>query len=180
METATRSLEPKSAERKCSPGRRKIAVEVVDMFGNDAMTILGVGCVNSWDFPGAKWWKFDFHTHTPASDDFLRGCSQDEKNTVTPEFWLRKFMEKGVDCVAITDHNSGEWIDKLKEKLEQICTDNPEWYRPLWLFPGVEISVHGGFHVLAIFDPVIKPQAVILITCLEQLLIKEPKGKVTV
>ncbi len=108
--------------------------------------------MNSWNFPGAKWWKFDFHTHTPASDDFMPGCPPDEKNTVTPEFWLQKFMEEGVDCVAITDHNSGEWIDKLKEKVEQIRTDKPEWYRPLWLFPGVEISVHGGVHILAIFD----------------------------
>lgn len=22
-----------------------------------------------WPYPGARWWKFDFHTHTPASKD---------------------------------------------------------------------------------------------------------------
>lgn len=22
-----------------------------------------------WPFPGARWWRFDFHTHTPASRD---------------------------------------------------------------------------------------------------------------
>jgi hypothetical protein len=22
-----------------------------------------------WPYPGARWWKFDFHTHTPASQD---------------------------------------------------------------------------------------------------------------
>ena len=29
-----------------------------------------------WEFPGARWWKFDFHTHTPASDDFMQGSAQ--------------------------------------------------------------------------------------------------------
>ncbi len=37
-----RSLEPKSVAHKCSPGRRKIAVKVVDIFGNDTMTIIEV------------------------------------------------------------------------------------------------------------------------------------------
>ena len=54
--------------------------------------------MNKW--PGAKWWKFDFHTHTPASTDF-RG--QD----VTPKDWLRRFMQAKIDCVAITD--SQQW-----------------------------------------------------------------------
>lgn len=22
-----------------------------------------------WPYPGSRWWKFDFHTHTPASKD---------------------------------------------------------------------------------------------------------------
>ncbi len=37
-----RSLELKSALHECSPGRRKIAVKVVDIFGNDTMTIVEV------------------------------------------------------------------------------------------------------------------------------------------
>jgi hypothetical protein len=37
-----RSLEMKSVFRDCSPGRRKIAVKVVDIFGNDTMTIIEV------------------------------------------------------------------------------------------------------------------------------------------
>ena len=62
-------------------------------------------------------------------------------------------MEKGIDCIAITDHNSGAWIDSLKASLQQIRSDNPAWYQPLHLFPGVEISANGGVHILAIFDP---------------------------
>ncbi len=37
-----RSLELKSALHECKPGRRKIAVKVVDIFGNDTMTIVEV------------------------------------------------------------------------------------------------------------------------------------------
>jgi hypothetical protein len=37
-----RSLELKSIFHECAPGRRKIAVKVVDIFGNDTMTIVEV------------------------------------------------------------------------------------------------------------------------------------------
>jgi hypothetical protein len=37
-----RSLELTSVYRECRPGRRKIAVKVVDIFGNDTMTIVEV------------------------------------------------------------------------------------------------------------------------------------------
>ena len=38
-----RSLELKSVAHECQPGRHKIAVKVVDIFGNDTMTIVEVG-----------------------------------------------------------------------------------------------------------------------------------------
>lgn len=37
-----RSLELKSVSHECQPGRRKVAVKVVDIFGNDTMTIVEV------------------------------------------------------------------------------------------------------------------------------------------
>ena len=37
-----RSLELKSVFRECPPGRRKIAVKVVDIFGNDTMKVVEV------------------------------------------------------------------------------------------------------------------------------------------
>lgn len=66
-------------------------------------------------------------------------------------------MAAEIDCVAITDHNSGEWIDKLKStyarmKQQADAGTPPLGFRELYLFPGVEISVQGGFHLLAIFD----------------------------
>ena len=100
--------------------------------------------MNELQFPGARWWKFDFHTHTPESVDF-----SDKK--LSAEDWLRAFMEKEIDCVAITDHNSGDWVDILQQELKKIQANQPHWYRSLYLFPGVEISANGGVHVLAIF-----------------------------
>ncbi len=100
--------------------------------------------MNELQYPGARWWKFDFHTHTPKSMDF-------NDKTMTPESWLKAFMEKKIDCVAITDHNSGEWIDILQQELKNIEDRKPDWYHPLYLFPGVEISAYGNVHVLAIF-----------------------------
>ena len=37
-----RSLELTSVYHECTPGRRKLAVKVVDIFGNDTMTIVEV------------------------------------------------------------------------------------------------------------------------------------------
>lgn len=104
------------------------------------------------NYAGARWWKFDFHTHTPESDDFEKQKRSSQLPPTDPENWLRQFMKKEIDCVAITDHNSGGWVDKLKEELGKIEQNKPDWYRPLHLFPGVEISANGGVHILAIFD----------------------------
>lgn len=108
---------------------------------------------NEWRFPGARWWSFDFHTHTPASSDYGKGPDQAALRQITPEDWLLNFMRAEIDCVAVTDHNSGDWIDRLKAALDQLREQKPEGYRPLWLFPGVEITANGNIHILAIFDP---------------------------
>lgn len=104
------------------------------------------------DFAGARWWKFDFHTHTPFSWDTYWHARIGQTDAVTPEQWLRRFMDAGIDCVAVTDHNGGGWIDELKSKYEDMERENTLGFRQLVLFPGVEISVNGGFHVLALFD----------------------------
>ncbi len=106
-----------------------------------------------WSYPGARWWKFDFHTHTPASNDYGKGSEQETLRNVTPRDWLLGFMGAEVDCVAVTDHNSGEWIDNLKEALLGLQQEPHPEYRPLYLFPGMEITANGGIHVLAVFDP---------------------------
>ena len=62
-------------------------------------------------------------------------------------------MAAGIDCVAITDHNTARWIDTLKVQYQALEHERPQGFRELHLFPGVEVTVHGGAHLLAIFDP---------------------------
>jgi ABC-type cobalamin/Fe3+-siderophores transport system ATPase subunit len=71
----------------------------------------------------------------------------------TPRQWLLDFMRAGIDCVAVTDHNTGHWVDPLREALTALQQERPDGYRPLVLFPGVEITVNGGVHLLAILPP---------------------------
>ena len=99
---------------------------------------------------GARWWKCDFHTHTPASNDYGKGQDQSVLRNRSPKEWLLDYMCAGVDCIAITDHNTGAWVDRVKAALGELESENPEDFRPLHVFPGVEISVTGSVHLLAI------------------------------
>lgn len=102
---------------------------------------------------GARWWKFDFHTHTPHSTDTHWYRMTGQSGELTPSDWLKKYMEAQVDCVAITDHNGGAWVDRLRSEYEALVQNPPNWFRTLTLFPGVELSVNHGIHILAIFGP---------------------------
>ncbi len=89
-----------------------------------------------WNWPGARWWKCDFHLHSPASDG----------EDVTPEEWLQATVDAELDAVAVTDHNTGAWIDRVREAAR-------ENGRSPVVFPGVELSLHPGIHALILFDP---------------------------
>ncbi len=106
--------------------------------------------MTDWHWNGARWWKFDLHTHTPASDDYGKGPNQTGLKQRSAEEWLLDYMRAGIDCVVITDHNTGAWIDSLKAALEKLQDEKPQGFKPLVLFPGVEISVNGGIHLLAV------------------------------
>lgn len=97
---------------------------------------------------GARWWKFDFHTHTPASMDYGRH-EPHLRNTVTPREWLSSFVEKGIECVAVTDHNTASWVDRLQAEAAVMRNEG----KIIHVFPGVEITANGNIHILAIFDP---------------------------
>lgn len=102
---------------------------------------------------GARWWRFDFHTHSPASYDYGKGPNREKLKGRSPRRWLLDFMDAGIECVAITDHNTAGWIDKLQREYAALRQERPDGFRDLYLFPGVEITVFGGAHLLAIFDP---------------------------
>ncbi|EKO3839027.1 AAA family ATPase [Vibrio harveyi] len=98
---------------------------------------------------GSKWYKFDFHNHTPASNDY-------QNQEISNRDWLLAYMRQEVDAVVITDHNTGSLIDGLKSELSQMQTEAEAQglseFRPLTLFPGVELTATGNVHVLAVFD----------------------------
>ncbi|MBT9540061.1 TrlF family AAA-like ATPase [Thiobacillus sp.] len=98
-------------------------------------------------YPGSRWWKFDFHNHTPASLDY-RG-----DKAITPRQWLQDYLDKGIQCIVVTDHNTGGWIDKLKTELETLKQQDPAAWGTMTIFPGMELSCNGGVHLKAILDP---------------------------
>lgn len=100
-------------------------------------------------YPGSRWWSFDFHNHTPASSDYISV----DKN-IQPRDWLLAYMKAGIDCVAVTDHNCGDWVDRLQAAYVALAAENPlpPEFRSLHIFPGVELTASDGLHILAIFD----------------------------
>ena len=101
--------------------------------------------------PGARWWKVDFHAHTPASFDF--GSDEGKPATVTTSFrdWLLAYMRNGIDALVVADHNSHEGIDLARAELALMREQRPDGFRELVLFSGVELTVDGGYHLLGVF-----------------------------
>lgn len=97
--------------------------------------------------PGSRWWKFDFHCHTPASLDY-RG-----DKSITPAQWLQNYRAAGIDCVVVTDHNTGAWINGLKQALVALQQADPAQWDGFTVFPGMELSCNGGVHLKVILDP---------------------------
>ena len=103
---------------------------------------------------GAKWWKFDFHTHTPASGDYARG--QFDPKQITPRKWLERYLEHGIQCVAVTDHNTTQWLSLLITEAQILREEG----QIIYVFPGIEITANGNIHILGIFDPSCSPEHV--------------------
>lgn len=90
---------------------------------------------------GLTFRKLDLHVHTPASKDF-----GDKK--VTAKALVEKALQCGLTGIGVTDHNSGAWVDTVKEAASEVGG--------LVVFPGVELTCQGGkagIHVIALFDP---------------------------
>jgi len=82
--------------------------------------------------------KLDLHIHTPKSNCF--------KGTCTPDEVVEAAIEKGLAGIAVTDHNSAEWVDEVIDAAKG---------RPLIVFPGVEVTCTGGkksIHIIGLFD----------------------------
>lgn len=107
-----------------------------------------------------QWRLMDLHIHTPASSDFQQpGVSYLEL--------LQRAEARGLDIIAITDHNTVagyrqmqeeikqlELLEKLKRLVPEEQARLAEYRRildKLLVLPGFELTATFGFHILAIF-----------------------------
>ncbi|MBN1873457.1 MAG: putative DNA binding domain-containing protein [Anaerolineae bacterium] len=109
-----------------------------------------------------QWFKLDFHIHTPASADY-------QQDNVTYLDILKEAERKGLDMIALTDHNTVSGYNKMMDEiddlelLERLGRLKPEEekqlqeYRRLLdkilLLTGFEFTATFGFHILGIFPP---------------------------
>jgi hypothetical protein len=109
-----------------------------------------------------QWRTMDFHIHTPASSDY-------QQPDVSYLELLQRAESRGLDIIAITDHNSVAGYRHMKEEIQQLELLEklnrlmPEErfrlkeYRRLLdkvlVLPGFEFTGTFGFHILGIFSP---------------------------
>ena len=94
----------------------------------------------NWKWPGARWWKCDFHLHSPGSYDFK------DKDKVTAADWVASVLARGVGAVGVTDHNTGAFVAAIQEAAA--LTPSTQ----IVVFPAVEMTVSPGIHLLILFD----------------------------
>ena len=110
----------------------------------------------------SQWRTMDLHIHTPASTDF-------QQPEVTPLEILQKAESKGLDIIAITDHNTIAGFRKLTEEVSQLelleklnrlsadermrLNEFRRLHSKMLILPGFEYTATLGFHILAIFSP---------------------------
>ncbi len=109
-----------------------------------------------------QWYTADLHLHTPASTDY-------QQAGVTFLDILQKAEQRGLDVIAVTDHNTvagyRQMADEIQQlellsKLGRILPEERkklEEYRRLkskiLILPGFEFTATFGFHILCIFSP---------------------------
>lgn len=109
-----------------------------------------------------QWWRMDLHLHSMASADW-------KEPGVGWLDWLYRCEQRGLDVVAITDHNTVAGIASLRKEIERLSWLEAEnrlrpnerraldEYRRLGndilVLPGFELTATFGFHILAIFPP---------------------------
>ena len=112
--------------------------------------------------PQQRWYKVDLHLHTPASHDY-------EEPHISYLEWMRAVAAKGLDIVAITDHNTVagiaairreiEWLTKLEtmnrltDEEQARLTEWRELANQVVVLPGFEFTATFGFHILGLFPP---------------------------
>lgn len=88
------------------------------------------------EYEGTRWYKCDFHLHTM--------CSKCYKDANKIEEWVDAASKKGLNCIAVTDHNDYRAINEVKKIGQQ---------KGITVFPGVEVTCDTSkIHMLILFD----------------------------
>ena len=106
------------------------------------------------------WRRVDLHIHTPASSDF-------QQQGVGILDILQRAEERGLDVIALTDHNSVrgyaelwreiedlellEYLGRLQPHEAERLTEFRRLLSRILVLPGFEFTAQFGFHILAIF-----------------------------
>lgn len=106
------------------------------------------------------WRRIDLHVHTPASADY-------QQPSVRIMEILRRAEERGLDCIAMTDHNSVrgyaelwreiedlellEYLGRLEPQEAERLAEFRRLLSRILVLPGFEFTAQFGFHILAIF-----------------------------
>ncbi len=109
-----------------------------------------------------QWRTMDLHLHTPASIDF-------QQPEATFLDILHRAETRGLDIMAISDHNTVAGYRRMKEEIQQLelleklsrllpdeAARLNEYRRLLdkiLVLPGFEFTATFGFHILGIFSP---------------------------
>ncbi len=112
--------------------------------------------------PSPQWRRMDLHLHTPGSSDY-------QEPYISYLDILRQAAARGLDIIAITDHNTVAGYAAMQKEVEQLLwlesrgrIDPTEQrlldeYRrvldKLLVLPGFEFTATFGFHILGIFPP---------------------------
>ena len=87
------------------------------------------------------YYRVDLHVHSPASSDY---CGDSD---ISPYEFVAAFVARGFDLIAITDHNTGTFIDDAITARNRIASEEGQ---NITVLPGVELNVSPGVHLLAI------------------------------
>ena len=111
---------------------------------------------------GRRWVAADLHLHTPASGDY-------QEREVSYLDILRTALGRGLQIIALTDHNTVAGYRRIQEELEQLelleklgrirndererLAESRRLLTEVLVLPGFEFTATLGFHILGIFPP---------------------------
>lgn len=114
----------------------------------------------------ASWRKCDFQIHTPRDpgwkgdrpvgigDDIAGGYATETDVQKGRDLWatgfVNKCLDEGLEAIAITDHHELVMVPYVQQEIANRIDSGKEC--DLWLFPGMELTAHGGVQALIIFD----------------------------